>query len=67
MQREREDWRNLLREFSKFIREMAGEDKILDEQDTKIVQFVNENLKMDFNEKDIDEIDHIVTMYDYYQ
>ena len=46
---------------------MAGEDKILDEQDTKIVQFVNENLKMDFNEKDIDEIDHIVTMYDYYQ
>jgi len=57
---------NLLREFSKFIREMASEDKILDAQGTKIVQFINENLKMDFNEKDIDVIDHIVTMYDYY-
>lgn len=57
---------NLLREFSKFIREMASEDEILDAQGTKIVQFINENLKMDFNEKDIDVIDHIVTMYDYY-
>jgi len=57
---------NLLREFSKFIREMASEDKTTNAQGAKIVQFVNENLKMDFNEKDIDVIDHIVIMYDYY-
>jgi len=57
---------NLLREFSKFIREMASEDKITNAQGTKIIQFINENLKMDFNEKDIDVIDHIVIMYDYY-
>jgi transcriptional regulator with XRE-family HTH domain len=57
---------NLLREFSKFIREMVSKNDIVEAQGTKIVQFVNENLKMDFNEKDIDVIDHIVIMYDYY-
>ena len=57
---------NLLREFSKFIREMVSENDIVEAQGTKIIQFVNKNLKMDFNKKDIDVIDHIVIMYDYY-
>jgi len=57
---------NLFREFSKFIREMKSDNKIVKLQGTKIVQFLNQTLKMDFNEKDIDTIDHIVTIYEYY-
>jgi len=57
---------NLLREFSKFVREMISKNETTNTNGNKIIQFVNENFKMDFNEKDIDVIDHIVIMYDYY-
>ena len=57
---------NIFKEFSKFIREMKSDNKITKKKGTQIVQYVNEILKMDFNEKDADTIDHIIIMYDYY-
>lgn len=58
--------KNLLSEFSKFIREMGSKDKNLSEQGNAIVQTINQRFDMDFNEKDSDIIDHIIATYDYY-
>jgi hypothetical protein len=57
---------NIFKEFSKFIREMKSDNKIVETKRSQIVQYVNDIFKMDFNDKDVDTIDHIVIMYDYY-
>ena len=56
---------NLIREFSKFIREMKNDKKKIGKA-AQVVEFVNKELSMDFNEKDADTLDHIVIMFDYY-
>ncbi len=64
--KEQKSKKNLLSEFSKFIREMGSKDKNLSEQGNTIVQTINQRFDMDFNEKDSDIIDHVVATYDYY-
>jgi hypothetical protein len=58
--------KNLFSEFSKFIREMKNNEKIFTNKGYRIVQYVNDKLKIDFDEKDIDVINHILIMYEYY-